>query len=180
MCRDLSCFWVFHCFLTPLFVLLGVNSKFKCLEELSHPLLLCRRVKTVIFISKITTTTKFPILYFASVGPHNTPCCQKRVKLLLFGISITTIAIHHAQKLVQVAINCLNCTTDPPGMFIYGVWMWVILPRVSLIVNGTLYANFGSRSMYFQFLISLFWVDLGTYFGWITNWQQKTLAETMS
>ena len=66
------------------------------------------------------------------------------------------------QKLVQVPEKCLNCTTDQPIMFINGVWTWMVLPRVSHLANGTLYASFCSCNMYFQFLGALFWSNLGT------------------
>ena len=78
------------------------------------------------------------------------------------------------QKLVQVAVNCLYHTLDPPGMFINGVWTQHILHWVSLLVNGTLYAHFGSRNIYFQFLSDLFWGDFGTYFWCLMSCQQKT------
>ena len=53
VCRNLSCYWVLHCFLTPAVVLSGVSAKFSWLKTLSHPLLLSRQVKTVIITSKI-------------------------------------------------------------------------------------------------------------------------------
>ena len=51
---DLSCYWILSCFLNPSFILLGASSKFRCLTKLSHPSLLSKQAKTVIFISKIT------------------------------------------------------------------------------------------------------------------------------
>ena len=74
----LSWYWVFHCSLTPLFVLSGASAKSRCLGKLSHPSLLSRQVKTVIFISKITIPTKSPILLFVPMRTHNTPCCPKK------------------------------------------------------------------------------------------------------
>ena len=57
MCRDLSCYRVFHYLLTPSFVLLGASANYRYLGKLSHPSLLSRQVKTVIFISKNTIIT---------------------------------------------------------------------------------------------------------------------------
>ena len=34
---NLSCYWVFHCFLTPSFVFLDASGKSRCLIKLSHP-----------------------------------------------------------------------------------------------------------------------------------------------
>ena len=56
MCRNLTHYWVFHCFWAPLIVVLGDGDKFKCLGNLSHPPVLSRQAKKVIFFSKITTT----------------------------------------------------------------------------------------------------------------------------
>ena len=72
---------------------------------------------------------------------HITSCNWKRVVHSSFV----------SQKLVQIAVNGLYRTSDPPGMFINGVWTWMILRRVSLLASGTLGAHFGSGSMYFQF-----------------------------
>ena len=73
--RDVSCYWVFCCFLPPSFDLLGASVKYRCLVKLSRPTLLSRQAKMVIFISKITKTIKSPILH------------QKRANLLSCGIS---------------------------------------------------------------------------------------------
>ena len=54
MRRDFSYYREFHRFFIPSFVLLGASAKSRCLGKLSHPSLLSRQVKTVIFISKIT------------------------------------------------------------------------------------------------------------------------------
>ena len=78
MGSNLLCYRVFHCFLTPSFVLLGASAKSRYLGKLSHPSLLSRQVKTVIFISKITITTKSPILHFAPMWTNNTPHCPKK------------------------------------------------------------------------------------------------------
>ena len=75
--RDVSCYRVFHCFLTPSFVLLGASAKSRCLGKLSHPALLSRQVKTVIFICKITITIKSPILPFDLMRTHKPPIVQK-------------------------------------------------------------------------------------------------------
>ena len=78
MCSDLSCNRVFRCFSTPPFVLLGASAKFRCLGKLSHPSSLSSRVKTLIFISKITITTTSPILHFAPMRTLNTPYFSKK------------------------------------------------------------------------------------------------------
>ena len=79
------------------------------------------------------------------------------------------------QNLVQVDVNCLYCTSVPLKMFINGVWPWMISHQASLLANSTLYINFGSLNMYFQFLGALFWGDFGTYFWWwIMSCQQKS------
>ena len=93
MRRDLSCYRVFHCFLTPSFVLLGASAKSRCLGKLSHAALLSRQVKTVIFIYKITTTIKSPILHFDLMRTHKPPIVQKRAKLLSLGMSQPYICI---------------------------------------------------------------------------------------
>ena len=62
--RNLSHYWVFHWFLTPSFVLLGASAKSRRLRKLSHPSLLGRQVKTVMFISK--TARFWP--FFANSG----------------------------------------------------------------------------------------------------------------
>jgi len=78
MSRDVSCYWMFHCSLTPPFVLLGASAKSRCLGKLSYPSLLIRQVKTEIFISKIATTIKSPILHFAPMWTHSTPHCPNK------------------------------------------------------------------------------------------------------
>ena len=89
-----SCYRVFYCFLTPSFVLLGASAKSRCLGKLSHPALLSRQVKTVIFIYKITiTTVKSPILHFDLMRTHKPPIVQKRAKLLSLGMSQPYICI---------------------------------------------------------------------------------------
>ena len=80
------------------------------------------------------------------------------------------------QKLVQEPGNCLKHTTDPPEMFINGVWTWMILSRVSLFANDALYVSYGSCNMYFQFLGALFWGDFGTYIWWLIGFRQRTTA----
>merc|ERR1711966_218615 len=75
ICCNLSCYRVFHCPLTPSFVLLGASAKSRCFRKLSHPSSLSREAKTVIFISKITITKSSPILHFASMRTYNILCC---------------------------------------------------------------------------------------------------------
>jgi len=89
MCGDLSCYRVFYFFLTPSFILLGASAKFRCLRKLSHPSLLGRQVKTVIFISKITITTKSPILHFAPMRTYNNPHFPKNTKITVIWHAIT-------------------------------------------------------------------------------------------
>ena len=85
---------VFYCFLTPVFVLLGASTKSRCLGKLPHPSLLSRQVKMVIFIYKITMTTKSPILHSAApVRTRNTPIAQKSAKLLSFAMSQPFVSI---------------------------------------------------------------------------------------
>ena len=55
--RDLSHYWVFYCFSTPSFVLLGSSAKSRCLGHLWHPSLLNRQVQAVMFFFKITIPT---------------------------------------------------------------------------------------------------------------------------
>ena len=95
MCHDLSCYWVFCCFLTPAFVLLGASAKSRYLGKLSHPSLLSRQVKTVIFIFKITIPTKSLILHFSSMRTHNIPYCPKKKQVTAIW-HVTTICIHHS------------------------------------------------------------------------------------
>ena len=78
MCCDLSSYRVFHCFLTPSFVLLGVSVKSRCFGMLSHSSSLSRQAKTVIFISKNTIITKSPIFHFAPMWTYNIPDCRKK------------------------------------------------------------------------------------------------------
>ena len=91
--HDVLCYRVFHCFLTPSFVLLGASAKSRCLGKLSHPALLSRQVKTVIFIYKITITVKSSILHFDLMRTHKPPIVQKRAKLLSLGMSQPYICI---------------------------------------------------------------------------------------
>ena len=99
MRRNLSCYRVFHSFLTPSFVLLGASAKSRRLGKLSHASLLSRQVKTVIFISKITITIKSPILHFGPMRTHTLshtplkPVFQKRAKILSFGMPQPLVSI---------------------------------------------------------------------------------------
>ena len=64
-------------YVTPLFVLLGASVKSRYLWKPSHPLLLSRQVQMVIFISKITFTTKSSSRCIAPMRSHNTLHCPK-------------------------------------------------------------------------------------------------------
>ena len=74
-----------------------------------------------------------------------------------------------SQKLLQVAVNCIYRTSDPPRMFANGVWTWMMLLWGSLIANGTLDTSFGSRNTNFCFLSALFWDNLGKYIMLVDN-----------
>ena len=87
MRRNLSCYRVCHCFLTPSFVLLGASAKSRCSGKLSHPSLLSRQVKTVIFIFKITITTKSPILDVSSISYYRVFHCFFTPSFVLLGAS---------------------------------------------------------------------------------------------
>ena len=54
-------------------------------------------------------------------------------------------------------------------MFINGAWAWMILYRISPLAKGTLCTNFGSHSVYFQFLSALFWGKFETYLLLVIN-----------
>ena len=77
---NLSCYWMFRCFLTILFVLSGASSKSRCLAKLSHPSSLSRQAKTVILSPKLLLKycphTQEDIIFFISTVPfilHNVP-----------------------------------------------------------------------------------------------------------
>ena len=78
MCCDLSCYRVFHCSLTPSFVLLGVSVKSRCFRMLTHSSSLSRQAKMVIFISKITISKTYPILHFVPMRTYNILYCPKK------------------------------------------------------------------------------------------------------
>ena len=59
MWRNVSRCLVYQCFLTPSFVLFGAIAKSRNFGKLSHPSLLGRRLKTLIFISKIAIFCTF-------------------------------------------------------------------------------------------------------------------------
>ena len=61
---------------------------------------------------------------------------------------------------IQVAVNCLCCTSDTPRIFTNGEWAWLILLLRSLHANGTLDAHFGSRNVDFWFLSALYYFDV--------------------
>ena len=75
---DLSCYWVFHCFLTLSFALLGAIATVRYLGKLFHSLLLSKKTQTVILFPKTAMTTKSLILQFALMWIHNTPSCLKK------------------------------------------------------------------------------------------------------
>ena len=77
MCHKLSWYRVFHYFLTPSFVLLGASAKSRCLGKLSHPSVTGRQMKTMIFISKMSLTTKSQFLMLPPCGPTPPPNDQK-------------------------------------------------------------------------------------------------------
>ena len=74
---------VFHCFLHNPFICLVATSR-EVLESKtqSHPSLLSRQVKTLIFYLKNyhIITIKSPILHFAPMRSHNTPYCPEKGK----------------------------------------------------------------------------------------------------
>ena len=95
MCGNLSCYQVFRCFLTPIFVLLDASAKFRCLGKLSHLSLLGWHVKRVIlYPTLLYLTTKSPILHVVPMRTHNNPpIVQKGVTLLLFAMSQPFVSI---------------------------------------------------------------------------------------
>ena len=107
MCHDLSGYWELCCFSTPSFVLLGASTKSRCLGKLSHPSLLSRQVKTVIFIFKVTITAKSPILHFAPMRTHNIPYCPKQEQ------NYCHLACHNHSYPSRWLLFTTNCRLGP-------------------------------------------------------------------
>ena len=97
MCHDLSCYWAFHCFLTPIFVLLGAHVKSRCLRNLSHPSLFSREVQMVIFFlfKNCHTYTTSNSSCCPQCGITTPPIAPKRAILPSFGMlqSFTSIPV---------------------------------------------------------------------------------------
>ena len=130
VCSNLSRFWAFHCFSTPLFVVLGASSKFRCLGKLSQPSSPSRQAKTVIFISKIPRFWMF----FANSG-----CFCGWEATLWSGNQLlmpTSLTYDHFMKIKQLVANVtsISAVRAENGSF------WVILdicwPILAIIVVG--------------------------------------------
>ena len=72
-------------------------------------------------------------------------------------------------KVVQIAELCLYCTSDPPRMFIRGVWKWIIIHWVSFLTRDTFGVSSDNRNKYFHLMSALFWGNFGTKLWWIMS-----------
>ena len=79
-----------------------------------------------------------------------------------------------SQKLLQVAVNCLYCASEPSKIFMNAEWTGPILLWGSLLANGALDTSFGSRNMTLWFLNALFWGIFGTCFWCILSCQEES------
>ena len=86
---------MWHLFLTPSFVLSGVNNKSRSLQKLSTPLLLSKHVLTVIFSPKPQALRISKSQFFSYVDP---PIVAMASKVTLIH-HVITITVHPAHDL---------------------------------------------------------------------------------
>ena len=78
ICCDLSWYRVFHCFLTPSFVLLGASAKSRCLGKLSHPHRLAGKSERWFLSPKLPWLQNLQFLILPQCGPTTSPTAPKK------------------------------------------------------------------------------------------------------